>query len=395
MGVLPGTGGLTRVTDKRKVRRDLADIFCTTPEGIQGQRAKEWRLVDDVVKPAQWSDHIQRRAQELASQSDRPHNETSVEFTPLKRELDERGYHYEYVDVIFDREARTASITVRAPEAAPAKTLAEIKSAGANWWPLQMARELDDAILMLRINELELGLWLFKTKGNANAVLEIDRQLVEHRSDWFVREVIGMLRRTLARLDVSSRSMYAVIEENSCFVGTLFELALSADRSYMLNLPDNPESVFIGLSEMNLDANANSEAAAFSALPSAAGTSRLVARFYGDQQRLSELRSQIGNKLTAERAAELGLVTAAPDDLDWADELRLAIESRVALSPDALTGLEANLRFPERETMLTRIFGRLSAWQNWIFIRPNAVGQSGALKVYGTGSKAKFNWERV
>ncbi|HEU5231915.1 MAG TPA: 2,3-epoxybenzoyl-CoA dihydrolase [Terriglobales bacterium] len=395
LGVLPGTGGLTRVTDKRKVRRDLADIFCTTPEGIQGQRAKEWRLVDDVVKPAQWSDHIQRRAQELASQSDRPHNETSVEFTPLKRELDERGYHYEYVDVIFDREARTASITVRAPEAAPAKTLAEIKSAGANWWPLQMARELDDAILMLRINELELGLWLFKTKGNANAVLEIDRQLVEHRSDWFVREVIGMLRRTLARLDVSSRSMYAVIEENSCFVGTLFELALSADRSYMLNLPDNPESVFIGLSEMNLDANANSEAAAFSALPSAAGTSRLVARFYGDQQRLSELRSQIGNKLTAERAAELGLVTAAPDDLDWADELRLAIESRVALSPDALTGLEANLRFPERETMLTRIFGRLSAWQNWIFIRPNAVGQSGALKVYGTGSKAKFNWERV
>ena len=395
LGVLPGTGGLTRVTDKRKVRRDLADIFCTTPEGVQGQRAKEWRLADDVVKPAQWNDHIQRRAQELASQSDRPQNETGVELTPLRREIDERGYHYEYVDITFDREARTASITVLAPEPARAKTLAEIKSAGASWWPLQMARELDDAILMLRTNELELGLWLFKTKGNAGAVLEIDRQLIEHRSDWFVREVVGMLRRTLARLDVSSRSMYAVIEENSCFVGTLFELALAADRSYMLNLPDNPESIFIALSEMNFDAaNANPEAA-FPALASASGTSRLAARFYGDQPKLSELRSHIGKRISAEQGAELGLVTAAPDDLDWPDELRLAIESRVALSPDALSGLEANLRFPERETMLTRVFGRLSAWQNWIFIRPNAVGQTGALKVYGTGSKAKFNWERV
>jgi len=395
LGVLPGTGGLTRVTDKRKVRRDLADIFCTTPEGVQGQRAKEWRLADDVVKPAQWNDHIQKRAQELAKQSDRPQNETGVDLIPLKREIDERGYHYEYVDVIFDREARTASITVLAPEPARAKTLAEIKSAGASWWPLQMARELDDAILMLRTNELELGLWLFKTKGNAGAVLEIDRQLIEHRSDWFVREVVGMLRRTLARLDVSSRSMYAVIEENSCFAGTLFELALAADRSYMLNLPDNPESIFIALSEMNFDAaNANPEAA-FSALASASGTSRLAARFYGDQPKLSELRSHIGKRISAEQGAELGLVTAAPDDLDWPDELRLAIESRVALSPDALSGLEANLRFPERETMLTRVFGRLSAWQNWIFIRPNAVGQTGALKVYGTGSKAKFNWERV
>src|SRR5581483_6976187 len=395
LGVLPGTGGLTRVTDKRKVRRDLADIFCTTPEGVQGRRAKEWRLVDDVVKPAQWNDHIQKRAQELANESDRPQNERGVELKPLKREIDERGYHYEFVDVGFDREARAATITVRAPEAAGAKTLAEIKSAGASWWPLQMARELDDAILMLRTNELELGLWLFKTKGNADAVLQIDRQLFEHRSDWFVREVIGMLRRTFARLDVSSRSMYAIVEENSCFVGTLFELALAADRSYMLNLPDTPESVFIALSEMNFDVPGEGEAAAFPALASAAGTSRLAARFYGNQQKLSELQSQIGNRLTAEQAAKLELVTAAPDDLDWADELRLAIESRVALSPDALTGLEANLRFPERETMLTRVFGRLSAWQNWIFIRPNAVGQTGALKVYGTGNKAKFNWERV
>lgn len=395
LGVLPGTGGLTRVTDKRKVRRDLADIFCTTPEGVQGQRAKEWRLVDDVVKPAQWNDHIHKRAEELANQSNRPQDAASVELIPLKREIDERGYHYEYVDVLFDREARTATITAHAAQSVKAKTLNEIKSAGANWWPLQLARELDDAILMLRTNELELGLWLFKTEGNADAVLEIDRQLVEHRSDWFVREVIGMLRRTLARLDVSSRSMYAIVEENSCFVGTLFELALAADRSYMLNLPDNPESVFIACSEMNFDVPEKQGAATFSGLTSASGTSRLATRFYGDQQKISELRSHIGNKLTAEQASELGLVTAAPDDLDWADELRLAIESRVALSPDALTGLEANLRFRERETMLTRIFGRLSAWQNWIFIRPNAVGQSGALKVYGTGSKAKFNWERV
>ncbi len=396
LGVLPGTGGLTRVTDKRKVRRDLADIFCTTPEGIQGQRAKEWRLVDDVVKPAQWNDHIQKRAHELARHSDRPQNETGIELTPLKREIDERGYHCEYVDVAFDREARTASITVRAPKSVSAKTLAEIKSAGASWWPLQMARELDDAILMLRTNELELGLWLFKTVGNAEAVLEIDRQLFEHRSDWFVREVIGMVRRTFARLDVSSRSIYAIVEENSCFVGTLFELALAADRSYMLNLPDNRDSVFIALSEMNFDHPRQSAgAAATHLLASATGTSRLSARFYGDEGKLSELRSHIGKRISPEHAAELGLVTTAPDDLDWADELRLAIESRVALSPDALTGLEANLRFPERETMLTRIFGRLSAWQNWIFIRPNAVGQTGALKVYGTGSKAKFNWERV
>ncbi|HKR30313.1 MAG TPA: 2,3-epoxybenzoyl-CoA dihydrolase [Terriglobales bacterium] len=395
LGVLPGTGGLTRVIDKRKVRRDLADIFCTTPEGVQGQRAKDWRLVDDVVKPAQWNDHIQKRVQELAKQSDRPQNERGVELKPLKREIDERGYHYEQVDVIFDREARAATITVRTPEAAGTKTLEEIKSAGASWWPLQMARELDDAILMLRTNELELGLWLFKTTGSTDAVLEIDRQLFQHRSDWFVREVIGMLRRTLARLDVSSRSMYAVIEEGSCFAGTLFELALAADRSYMLNLPDNPDSVFVTLSEMNFDHSETASGRGFSPFASAAGTSRLAARFYDDEEQLSKLRSQIGKRVSAEEAAERGLVTAAPDDLDWSDELRLAIESRVALSPDALTGLEANLRFPERETMLTRVFGRLSAWQNWIFIRPNAVGETGALKVYGTGSKAKFNWERV
>ena len=383
LGVLPGTGGLTRVTDKRKVRRDLADIFCTVSEGIQGQRAKEWRLVDDVVKPAQWNEQIQKRALELAAQSDRPKEASGIELTPLKRTVDESGYHYEYVDVSFDRAARTATIAVRAPQSVTATSISEINAAGANWWPLQMARELDDAILSLRTNELELGLWILKTTGNADAVLEIDRQFAQHRESWFVREVINMLRRTFQRLDVASRSMYAVIEEGSCFAGTLFELALASDRSYMLNNPDNPEATFVALSEMNFT------------LESVSGAPRLFSRFYGDQKKLDSLRSLFGKKIVADEAAEAGLVTAAPDDLDWADELRLAIESRVALSPDALTGLESNLRFAHPESMFTRVFGRLSAWQNWIFIRPNAVGQSGALKVYGSGNKAKFNWERV
>ena len=383
LGVLPGTGGLTRVTDKRHVRRDLADIFCTVSEGVQGQRAKDWKLVDDVVKPAQWIESIQKRAQELAAKSDRPAGEKGIELTPLRRAIDEQGYHYEFVDVMLDREGRTATITVKAPESVSAKSLPDIKSAGASWWPLQMARELDDAVLSLRTNELELGLWLLKTSGNADAVLEVDRQLDEHKTDWFVREVTNMLRRTLARLDVASRSMFAVIEEGSCFAGTLAELAFAADRAYMLHLPDHDDATFIALSGMN-----------FGPLGTVAGKSRLTSRFYGDSGAIDATRETIGRKLNAEQAAKLGLVTTTFDDLDWADELRLAIESRTALSPDALTGMEANLRFSE-ESMFTRVFGRLSAWQNWIFIRPNAVGESGALKVYGSGSKAKFNRERV
>jgi len=369
LGVLPGTGGLTRVIDKRKVRRDLADIFCTVPEGIQGQRAKEWRLVDEVVKPAQWNEHIQKRAQELAKHSDRPQNESGIVLPPLKRIIDERGYHYEFVDAIFNHEARTATLTVRAPRWLTANTLSDIKTAGAHWWPLQMARELDDAILMLRTNELELGLWILKAEGDSNAILEIDRQMVAHRADWFVREVVGMLRRTFQRLETTSRSMYAVIEEGSCFVGTLMELALAADRSYMLSLPDKPEATFIALSEMNFSSSEISNGASIG-LITLNGLSRLANRFYGDEKKISDLRASIGKRLSAEEAVASGLVTAAPDDLDWADELRLAIESRVALSPDALTGLEANLRFALPESMLTRIFGRLSAWQNWIFIRP-------------------------
>ena len=384
LGVLPGTGGLTRIIDKRRVRRDLADIFCTTPEGIQGQRAKDWRLVDAIVKPAQWNEYIQKRARELAAGSDRPSGEKGIELLPLERRIDDTGYHYKCVDAVLDREGRVVTITVRAPEAVGAKSLDEIKAAGCKWWPLQMARELDDAILSLRANELELGLWIVKTGGDPEAVFDIDRQLNQHKSDWFVREVVNMLRRTLARLDVSSRSIYAVIEEGSCFTGTLAELALAADRTYMLHIPDTPDATFIALSEMN-----------FGPLETVEQHPRIVSRFHGEPEAIARVRTAAGRKIGAEEALELELVTATPDDLDWADELRQAIESRLALSPDALTGLEANLRFAQPESMWSRVFGRLSAWQNWIFVRPNAVGEAGALKVYGTGNKAKFNRERV
>jgi benzoyl-CoA-dihydrodiol lyase len=383
LGVLPGTGGLTRVTDKRKVRRDRADIFCTNPDGVRGQRAKDWRLVDEIVKPQQFAEYIKQRARQLAEQSDRPVNAKGVTLTALERSVDDNGLHYKFVDVQYNREARTAAITVRTPEAAPENTLEKALTAGAHWWPLQMARELDDAILMLRTSELDLGLWLLKTAGNPDAVISTDDFLLAHQDNWFVREVLGMLRRTFARIDVTSRSLFAIIEPNSCFAGSLFELALAADRVYMQDAQEG-EAATIALSKIN-----------FGALPMTNHLSRLNARFYQDAARIDALRLQIGKKISAKEALDAGLVTSAPDDLDWEDELRQAIESRAAQSPDALTGLEANLRFGATETLETRIFGRLSAWQNWIFIRPNAVGANGALKVYGTGAPVKFNWERV
>jgi benzoyl-CoA-dihydrodiol lyase len=380
LGVLPGTGGLTRLTDKRHVRRDLADVFCTTPEGVQGRRAKDWGLVDEVVKPQDFDAYVKRRALALAELSDRPKGARGIELPPIARTVDERGYHYKYVDVALDPQRRTATLTVKAPQSGGAATVDQILAAGAGWWPLQMSRELDDAILSLRINQLELGLWIFRTEGEWKYVLDVDSVLFANRGNWFVREVIGMMRRTLGRVDVTSRSIYALVEPGSCFAGSLLELALAADRVYML---DDPQCA-IGLSEMN-----------FGGLEAANGLARLEARFCRDQSRGSEMRRRMGEALGASQAAELGLVTFTPDELDWTDEIRLAIESRLALSPDAMTGLEANLRFGEHENMDSRIFGRLSAWQNWIFIRPNAVGPTGALKVYGTGNRAKFDWERV
>jgi benzoyl-CoA-dihydrodiol lyase len=384
LGVLPGTGGLTRVTDKRKVRRDRADIFCTSADGVKGQRAKDWGLVDDAVKTQQFGEHVKQRSLQLAAKSDRPTHAKGILLTPLQRTIDETGRHYEFVDAQVNRDARTVTLTVRAPESVSSLSLDGAVAAGASWWPLQMARELDDAILGLRTNEAELGLWILKTSGNPQAVLAVDQFILANRTNWFVREVLGMMRRTFARLDVSSRSLFALVEPESCFAGTLLEFALAADRVYMLDTQESEAKGFMTLSEMN-----------FGALPIVNGLSRLAARFYQDPVQIETLHALIGRSLQAQGALEAGLVTAAPDDLDWQDEVRQAIESRTALSPDALTGLEANLRFGGTEAMESRIFGRLSAWQNWIFVRPNAVGESGALKIYGTGAPVKFNWERV
>jgi benzoyl-CoA-dihydrodiol lyase len=385
LGVLPGTGGLTRVTDKRKVRRDLADFFCTTTEGVRADRAKQWNLVDHTAKPQAWAQAVKDHVARMVGKSDRPGSGKGIALPPVKRKVDDAGYHYDTVDVQIDRTARTATLTVSAPAQPQPSDVAGIHAAGASWWPLAMARDLDDAILTLRTNDLEIGTWLLKTRGNADAVLAADKVLKANESDWLVRETIGMLRRTLARLDVSSRTLFAIIDQGSCFAGTLAELALAADRSYMLHLPDDAANEpAIGLSELN-----------FGTYPMVNGWTRIRTRFCGEQGPVEAARKHIGAKLAAEAASELGLVTFTPDDLDWDDEVRIAIEERTSQSPDALTGLEASLRFPVAETMETRIFGRLTAWQNWIFNRPNAVGEEGALKVFGKGAKAKFNWERV
>jgi benzoyl-CoA-dihydrodiol lyase len=385
LGVLPGTGGLTRVVDKRKVRRDLADMFCTNPDGVKAERAKEWGLVDDIAVPAKFPELVRTRAQALVEDSTRAAAAKGITLTPLSRKIGDDGYHYKYVDVRFDRAARTATLTVRAPEGDQPGTPEAIRAMGDQWWPLATARELDDAILMLRVNDLELGLLLLKTSGSGEAVLAADRVLLEHRNNWLVRETIGLLRRTFARLDVSSRSMYAIIEPGSCFAGVLYELVLAADRSYMLALPEEEGgSPKIAIDEVN-----------FGLLLAVNGRSRLETRFDGNARAVAAALAAKGKPLGPKEALELGLVTVAPDDLDWEDEIRVAIEERAALSPDALTGLEASLRFPGDETLETKVFGRLSAWQNWVFIRPNSTGEHGALKLFGTGSKARFNWERV
>ena len=385
LGVLPGTGGLTRVIDKRKVRRDLADVFCSTAEGVRADRACEWKLVDHTAKPQQFDDALSRHVAALSATSTRARSTTGIELTALTCSSDPHGLRYRHVDVTIDRTARTAAITVSAPDQAQPSDIAGIHAAGADWWPLAMARELDDAILMLRTNEPEIGIWLLNTRGDIDTMLEMDALLMRLDEDWLVRETVGLLRRTFARLDVSSRTLFALIDEASCFAGTLFELALAADRSYMLSVPDEPsQAPQIALSKMNSGA-----------YPMVNGLTRLQTRFCGDSAAAETILEQAGTHLNADTALELGLVTFAPDDIDWDDEVRIAVEERASLSPDALTGMEANLRFAGPETMHTRIFGRLSAWQNWIFNRPNAVGEEGALKVFGGGSKAKFNWERI
>ena len=385
LGVLPGTGGLTRVVDKRKVRRDLADMFCTNPDGVKGDRAKAWGLVDEMVAPANFQKAVQDRAAKLVATSTRPAAVQGIALRQLTRTIDDSGYHYSQVDVIFDHQARTAAITIRGPQADQPETIEAVHAAADSWWPLAVARELDDAILMLRANEPELGLLLLKTEGEISALLQLDHLLANSRGDWLVRETVAFLRRTFARLDVSSRSMFAVIEQGSCFAGTLLELALAADRSYMLAPPDSEtDAPKIALSAVN-----------FGIFPMVNGRSRLETRFRGELEKLDKLKARSATPLNAEAAMELGLITVAPDDLDWEDEIRVAIEERASLSPDALTGMEASLRFPGAETTDTKIFGRLSAWQNWIFIRPNATGENGALKLFGKGSKAKFDRERV
>jgi benzoyl-CoA-dihydrodiol lyase len=360
LGVLPGTGGLTRIIDKRRVRRDLADIFCTTAEGVRAERAREWNLVDHIAKPQEFAAMVKARALELAQESDRPGGQ-GVALTPLGANR--------LVQVSVDKAARTATLMVQGPQSAGLERSAE-------WYPLRLARELDRAILDLRHNHLDVGLWILKTRGDIAPVLALDELLEKHGSDWFVRETLGYLRRTLSRLDVSSRSIFAVIEPGSCFAGTLMELALAADRSYMLDVEDGPR---VALTRLN-----------YGSYPMASGFPRLHAHYCGKVPALP-----LSVEMPAAQASRLGLVTFAPDEIDWQDEVRIAIEERASLSPDALTGMEASLRFAGPETMLTRVFGRLTAWQNWIFTRPNAVGEQGALKVYGTGAKAKFNWERV
>ncbi|WP_228896175.1 2,3-epoxybenzoyl-CoA dihydrolase [Acidovorax sp. Leaf73] len=385
LGVLPGTGGLTRVTDKRHVRHDLADIFCTSVEGVRGQRAVDWRLVDRIAKPAQFAAAVDETAARLAEGSPRPTSAQGVALTRVEREESADSLRYAHVSVDIDRTRRTATLTLKAPTGAQPTDIAGIEAAGAAWWPLALARQLDDAILNLRTNELDIGTWLLKTEGDAQAVLASDAALIAHQDHWLVRETIGALRRTFARLDVSSRSLFALVESGSAFAGSLAELAFASDRTYMLALPDDAERApKITLNEFN-----------FGLLPMVNDQSRLQRRFYEEATPMEAARSAAGKPLDADAALALGLVTAAPDDIDWDDEIRIAIEERAAMSPDSLTGLEANLRFASKENMNTRIFGRLTAWQNWIFNRPNAVGDKGALKVYGTGQKAGFDLNRV
>ena len=387
LAVLPGTGGLTRLVDKRKVRHDRADFFCTTTEGMRGKRAVEWRLIDELVPRSRFDDAVQERAREYADKSDRPKDAEGIALTPLNRDITDDGLRYDNLAVTFDRELGTATFTIAGPKQAPPKDAAGAHGEGAAFWPLALARELDDAIMELRLNECELGTWVLRSVGDNALVEAYDNLLSGAADDWLMREIRLYLKRTLKRLDVTARSIIALVEPSSCFTGTLLELVLAADRSYMLdgtfegsNLP----APKVRLTAMN-----------FGALPMGNGLTRLETRFLAEPEGIAVLEQEIGAELDAAAAEAFGLVTFIPDDIDWEDEVRLAIEERAAFSPDGLTGMEASLRFAGPETMETKIFGRLSAWQNWIFLRPNAVGDDGALKLYGTGKRSRFDRKRV
>jgi benzoyl-CoA-dihydrodiol lyase len=387
LAVLPGTGGLTRLVDKRRVRRDRADFFCTLEEGIRGSRAVDWHLVDETVRRSDFDQTVRERAVEAAARSDRPADGKGIELKPLARTIEGDTMDYSHVKVAIDRDLRTAEITVFAPDAEVPSDPAAIQAAGTDFWPLALARELDDAILHLRLNETEIGTWLLRTEGEAGLVAAADRALEQNVDNWLVREIVLYLKRTLKRLDVTSRTLIALIEPGSCFTGSLLELALAADRSYMLDGQfegDNRQPATLKLDAMN-----------FGPYPMSNGLTRLESRFLGDSDQVAAVRGEIDANLDAQAADELGLVTFTPDDIDWEDEIRIAVEERAAFSPDALTGMEASLRFAGPETLETKIFARLSAWQNWIFQRPNAAGEDGALKLYGTGRRSEYGKTRV
>ena len=387
LAVLPGTGGLTRVTDKRKVRRDRADVFCSLEEGIRGKKAVDWRLVDEVVPASKFADAVSARAAELASKSDRPSEGEGVKLTPLTKTITDDAIAYSTVSVEFDRDARVATINITGPDAAPPADVAAAQGQGDQFWPLRLARDLDDALLEIRFNELEVAVVQFKSAGDPALVLAYDDFMAGNKQHWLMRELLLYWRRVLKRVDLTSRTLAVMAEPGSCFAGTLAELLFAADRSYMADGQfegDNRPEATIVLGSLN-----------FGAYPMSNGITRLETRFLGEPEAVETAKARQGEALDASAADELGLVTFAFDDIDWEDEVRIFLEERASFSPDALTGMEANLRFAGPETMETRIFGRLTAWQNWIFQRPNAVGADGALKRYGSGKRADFNMERV
>ena len=388
LAVLPGTGGLTRVTDKRKVRRDLADIFCATEEGVKGKRAKDWKLVDDVFKNSVFDEKVAERANEFVAASSKPDADAGIKLNPLQRQIDENGnVTYSCVEVTIDREGRTATITLNGPDQPVPKTMDEFQAQGDQAYLLRLAREFEDAILHLRLNEMDLGLWVIRTQGDPELLLQHEALLAKNANHWLANEVRHYWKRTLKRVDVTSRSLMAQVEHGSCFAGVLAELLWAVDRSYMMEDEfegDNRPIATITLSNDN-----------FGTYPMGNGLSRLETRFLDEAERINALKSHIGEPMEADDADENGLVTMILDDIDWEDEIRIFLEERASFSPDAMTGMEANLRFAGPETMETRIFGRLTAWQNWIFNRPNAVGEDGALQRYGTGLRGNYNMERV